>query len=182
MIKSRKEILHESSEELSRIRKNIKIQEKYPKNKWYSEMGIDIFESTIEEYGIKKSEVLRKIVLCKTIDKKNGIYPTVSYITKSPTLYNKLVEMSKPLKEKKFLYSWYMDILKLSVSTVVSRYNMDHLMVLEYLLQNRKQPQKNSARELLITGIASYYYIKNKNKKGASDWLSQLARIFMLGI
>ena len=182
MVKSRKQLLEESSKELSRIRKNLKIREKYPEDEWYSKMGIDIFKIKIDQYDIKKSEVLRKIVLCKTIHKKNGIYPGVGNITKSPALYNKLIEMSKPLKEKKFLYSWYMDILKMPVSNVVVTYNMDHLMVLEYLLKNRKKPQENSARELIITSMASYYYIRNKNKKGASDWLSQLARIFMLRI
>lgn len=182
MIKSRKQILEESNEELSRIRKNLKIQEKYPENEWYSEMGIGFFEPIIKRRNIKKSEVLEKVKICEMIDKKNKIYPKVDKITKSPKLYSELIESAAPLKSNKSLYSWYMELLKQDVYSVVIDYNMDQLMVLDYLIKNKKRPEMSSPRESVIMGIASYYYTANKYKKSGSHWLIRLVRALMMGV
>ena len=125
--------------------------------------------------------MLEKVKVCKSIDNKNGIYPDILYVNKSKKLYNKLMEMSEPLKEKKFLYSWYMKILKIPVPNAVSRYNMDHLMILEYLLKNKKIPTQNSIKEQLTMSMASIKYMNMKYKK-SGGFLTNLLRSLFMGI
>lgn len=184
MIKSSKQLLEESEKELSIIRKRLKMENKsnwFPEKKWYSGRGLDLFGDAIEQYNIKESEVLEKEKVVRSIYNMNDIFPNIFYVNKSKKLYNKLIEMSEPLKEKKFLYSWYMDVLKLSVPNAVNTYNMDHLMILQYLLKNKKTPPKNSTRETVIMSIASIKYMNMKYKQGGG-FLSRLLRSLFMGI
>jgi hypothetical protein len=185
MIKSSKQLLEESEKELSIIRKRLRMENKsnwFPEKKWYSgDRGLNLFADRIEEYDIKESEVLEKIKVVRSIDNKNDIFPKITHINTSKKLYNKLIEMSEPLKEKKFLYSWYMDILKLPVITAISYYNMDQLMILEYLLKNKKTPPKNAIREKLIMSLASMKYM-NMVYKQSGGFLTRLLRSLFMGI
>ena len=153
----------------------------WPDDEWYDKMDLSAYKPKIEKYNITEKEVLDKIKICEMINEENGmVMKPVKDIKQLPKLYARLLKIANELTNKE-LKNWYVEQLKLPILRPIRIYEMDHIMLLEYLVKNKKKPRENSMRDEEMMQMAYNYYIVKK-LGGGGNFLSKLARALLMGI
>lgn len=145
-------------------------------------------QQMMEKYGITVDEIDTYYEVWDRINDRNGLVHEVHF-KKKPNLanaifnysslgkYGECVKRSRELQGDKQLYSWYVELMDRSVHNVIETYKMDHVMVLDYLLQHRRKPDELSERERSVMSLSGSFYLwYNWGSQGVnkeSEWVTQ---------
>lgn len=138
--------------------------------RWKEKESSSFEQKVMEKYNITVDRIDVYYEVWDRINKKNGLVHDVHF-KKKPNLanaifnysslgkYGECVRRSRELQDDEQLYSWYVKLMDRSIHDVIETYKMDHVMVLDYLLQHRRKPDELSKKEQATMRIAKSFYL-----------------------
>jgi hypothetical protein len=202
MLRSRKQLLVESEQELSKIRKKLKNESPWPesyKEEWYDKVKWPInrkyIKSIFERYKITEKDLTNKFIIFRQME-KNGFDVSGIIDQKEQPAFKKALELADILKTDKryqkksgksmnYLYDTLIKYLTKKGKYSTDDYGMDPIMLVRYVIKNGNMPRKLTPTESVKFGFAQIYYLlkykKNEKKFNWKEFLSVIGRGFLMG-
>ena len=137
--------------------------------RWKEKESSSFQQEMMEKYNITVDTIDTYYEVWDRINDRNGLVMDY-YFKKKPNLanailhysslgkYEECVRRSRELQGDKQLYSWYVKLMDWTIYEVIETYKMDHVMVLDYLLEHGCKPDELSEREQSAMSVSGSFY------------------------